>query len=69
VPKKNPFDGLKPGDAVEIRSGPFAGYEAIFCAQLRGSERVQVLLKVLQAQPIRINLPLRKLALTKQNRT
>jgi transcriptional antiterminator RfaH len=67
--EENPFDGLKPGDAVEIRSGPFAGYEAIFCAQLRGSERVQVLLKVLQAQPIRINLPLRKLALTKQNRT
>jgi transcriptional antiterminator RfaH len=66
--EENIWDGLKPGDQVEIRSGPFAGYEAIFCAHLRGSERAQVLLKVLQEQTIRIDLPLRKLAVTKQNR-
>ena len=60
----NAISGLKSGDKVEIRSGPFAGYEAIFCAQLRGSDRVQVLLKVLQDQAIRIDLPLRKLALS-----
>jgi transcriptional antiterminator RfaH len=59
--------GLKPGDPVEIRSGPFAGYSAIFCAQLRGSERAQVLLKLLQDRSVRIDLPLRKLAFTKQN--
>jgi len=41
------FDGLQPGDLVEIRSGPFAGYEAIFDARLSGSERVRVLLKML----------------------
>jgi transcriptional antiterminator RfaH len=64
----NPLFGLKPGDSVGIRSGPFAGYEAIFCAQLRGTERVQILLRVLQDQPIRIDLPLRNLAITKQNR-
>ena len=58
---------LKPGDQVEIRSGPFAGYEAIFCARLGGSERVQVLLKLLQDQAVRIDLPLGKLAITKQN--
>ena len=58
---------LKPGDQVEIRSGPFAGYEAIFCARLHGSERVQVFLKLLQDQIIRIDLPVSKLAITKQN--
>lgn len=59
--------GLKPGDYVQIRSGPFAGYEAIFCAQLHGKERVQVLLKLLQDRSIRIELPLRKLAIKNQN--
>ena len=38
--------GLKQGDQVEIQSGPFAGYEAIFDARLTGSERVRVLLKI-----------------------
>jgi transcriptional antiterminator RfaH len=41
------FDGLKQGDLVEIRSGPFAGYEAIFDVRLPGSERVRILLKML----------------------
>lgn len=41
------FDGLKPGDAVSISSGPFQGYEAIFDARLPGSERVRVLLEFL----------------------
>jgi transcriptional antiterminator RfaH len=62
--EQNEWSGLKPGDAVEIRSGPFAGYEAIFCAHLRGSERAQVLLKVLQDQTVRVDLPLRKLAVS-----
>jgi transcriptional antiterminator RfaH len=65
---EDPFlRGLKPGDQVEIRSGPFAGYSAIFCAHLHGSERVQVLLKLLQDRSVRIGLPLSKLATTKQN--
>ncbi|MBP1693011.1 MAG: putative RfaH family transcriptional regulator [Chloroflexi bacterium] len=41
------FDGLKPGDAVHISSGPFQGYEAIFDTRLPGSERVRVLLELL----------------------
>jgi transcription elongation factor/antiterminator RfaH len=44
------FDGLKHGDSVEIKSGPFAGYEAIFDARLPGTERVRVLLKMLQGK-------------------
>lgn len=60
-------ESLRPGDEVVIHSGPFAGYDAIFCARLRGSERAQVLLKVLQDQTLRIDLPLCELT-TKQNR-
>ena len=46
------FEGLKHGDQVEIQSGPFAGYEAIFDARLPGSERVRVLLKILQGKSL-----------------
>jgi transcriptional antiterminator RfaH len=41
------FEGLKPGDVVWIRDGPFQGFEAIFDARLPGSERVRVLLEFL----------------------
>ena len=44
------FDGLNPGDTVVISDGPFAGYEAIFNARLPGSERVRVLLQLLNSQ-------------------
>lgn len=44
------FDGLKRGETVYIRQGPFAGYEAIFDTRLPGSERVRVLLKLLNDQ-------------------
>lgn len=44
------FDGLKPGDPVRITAGPLAGYEAIFDLRLSGSERVQVLLRMLGQQ-------------------
>lgn len=44
------FDGLAQGDVVIIDEGPFAGYEAIFDARLPGSERVRVLLKLINAQ-------------------
>jgi len=44
------FDGLKSGDVVMINYGPFEGYEAIFDARLPGSERVRVLLQLLNNQ-------------------
>jgi transcription antitermination factor NusG len=51
------FDGLQPGDAVVIQSGPFEGYEAIFNARLSGLERVRVLLKMLSERSLVVELP------------
>jgi transcriptional antiterminator RfaH len=59
------FENLKPGDGVIVHSGPFAGYEAIFCARLRDSERAQVLIQALQNQAFRIDLPLSELTISK----
>lgn len=44
------FDGLNPGDQVLISDGPFSGYEAIFDVRIPGSERVRVLLQLLNSQ-------------------
>jgi len=44
------LDGLKAGDKVIIREGPFKGYEAIFDTRISGSERVRVLLELLSNQ-------------------
>jgi len=46
------LEGLKHGDLVEIKSGPFSGYEAIFDVRLPGDERVRVLLKMLQGKSL-----------------
>jgi transcriptional antiterminator RfaH len=62
------LESLKIGDEVVIDSGPFAGYDAIFCARLRDAERIQVLLKVLQDQTIRVDLKVNQIRTTKQNR-
>jgi transcriptional antiterminator RfaH len=40
---------FKPGQHVEITSGPFEGLEAIFQKGLSGQDRVQILLKMLHA--------------------
>lgn len=50
------FDGLKPGDPVWIKEGPFQGYEALFDSRLPGNERVKVLIEFLGSH--------RKVALT-----
>jgi transcription antitermination factor NusG len=63
------LNSLKPGDEVVIRSGPFAGYDAIFCNRLHDSERVQVLLKVLQDQRMKIDLQVSQIRVAKQNRS
>jgi len=57
------FDGLKAGETVYIRQGPFAGYEAVFDTRLPGSERVRVLLKLLHDQrQVPMELDIRYLA-------
>jgi transcription antitermination factor NusG len=61
-------EGLQPGDEVVICSGPFAGYDAIFCARLRDTERVQVLLKALQDQRMKIDLQADQIRTPRQNK-
>ena len=50
--------GLKHGDSVIVRGGPFEGYKAIFDARLPGHERVRVLVKLLQMRDVPVELPL-----------
>lgn len=50
------FDGLKKGDSVKIKGGPFEGYEAIFDARVDGNERVRVLLKLLSDRNLPVEL-------------
>ncbi len=50
------FDGLKRGDVVKISYGPFEGYEAIFDARIPGSERVRVLLELLDTRRVRVEM-------------
>ena len=49
--------GLEPGDLVMIQAGPFAGYKAVFDARVAGNERARVLLKLLQVQQMKLELP------------
>ena len=51
------FDGLLQGDEVWIDRGPFKGYEAIFDERIPGSERVRVLLKLLDSRTIPMEMP------------
>lgn len=44
------FHGLSQGDKVMINEGPFSGYEAIFDTRIAGSERVRVLLQLLNSK-------------------
>ena len=48
---------LRRGDIVVLRSGAFAGYEAIFDARLPGQDRVRVLLQLLENQQFRMIVP------------
>ncbi len=51
------FSGLRQGEVVFIQDGPFAGYQALFDARLPGSERVRVLLKLLNKAQMPLELP------------
>ena len=53
----DPLAGIKSGEVVVIQGGPFDGYEAIFDVHLPGTERVRVLLKLLQARHMSVELP------------
>jgi transcriptional antiterminator RfaH len=56
------FYGLKQGDCVTIKSGPFAGYDAIFDARLSGGDRVRVLLALLDDRQVAMELSEAQLA-------
>jgi len=47
---------INAGELVTIREGPFTGYEAIFDTHLSGTERVRVLLKVLNNRQVPLEL-------------
>jgi transcriptional antiterminator RfaH len=53
----DPLHGLKPGDTVTIMEGPFAGQEAIFDSCRTGSQRVRVLIQLLQSRQLPVELP------------
>jgi len=59
----NYVDRFRPGDLVVINDGPFATYKAMFDCRLSGSDRVRVLLELLQDQKIRLELSGRQLQL------
>ncbi len=55
---------IKPGDEILIKSGIFAGYEAIFDVNLPGRERVRVFLKLLsQGRNLSVELPANQIKL------
>jgi transcriptional antiterminator RfaH len=49
--------GLEHGAPVVIEGGPFDGYRALFDVRVSGSERVRVLLQLLQKEQLRVELP------------
>jgi transcription antitermination factor NusG len=51
------FEGLQSGDEVILQAGAFEGYEAIFDTRIPGSQRVRVLLKLLQRRMLPLELP------------
>lgn len=57
----NYVDRFRPGDLVVINDGPFATYKAMFDSRLSGSDRVYVLLELLQGRKMRLELSGRQL--------
>jgi transcription antitermination factor NusG len=50
------FSGLEKGDRVILREGVFEGYRAIFDVRIAGSERVRVLLQMLNDRYVPMEL-------------
>lgn len=61
VATQSPVEQFQKGERVDIESGPFAGYEAIFDARLPGRQRVRVLLKFLGERHVPLELDPRQL--------
>lgn len=59
----NYIDRFRHGDLVVINDGPFANYKAMFDCRLSGSDRVRVLLELLQDQKMRLDLSGKQLQL------
>ena len=57
---------IQPGDPIEIKFGPFAGYRAIFDARLSGNDRVRVLLQMLQDRQVCVELSGRQIEKIKE---
>ena len=49
------------GDIVVIQDGPFAGYDAVFDANISGEDRVRVLLNLLQGRKMPVEIEGRKI--------
>lgn len=45
------------GDNIEVHSGVFKGYEGIFDIQLSGTDRVRILLSLLDSRPVSVEMP------------
>jgi len=72
IEKANHEDGesvlsFKAGDRVSINEGLFEGYEGILDVNLPGSERVRVLLKLLQNKNLKVELPISYVSVIKTN--
>jgi transcription antitermination factor NusG len=50
------IEKFKYGDIVEIQSGPFRGYHAIFDSHLPGRERVRILLQMLWDRQVGVEI-------------
>jgi transcriptional antiterminator RfaH len=59
--------GVVPGDVVQIDAGPFEGYMAVFDARLPGTERVRVLLKMLNDRQLSVELVANQVRMVKKN--
>ncbi len=58
---------LERGDAVTIHGGRFDGRQAIFDMRIGGSERVRVLLELLQSRQMKLDLPAGQIEPTKRH--
>lgn len=61
--EKKMVQNFKQGDLVEIQSGPFAKYRAIFDSHLSGQQRVRVLLQMLNDRQLIVELSAKQIDL------